>query len=215
MTHERQPGRPTEGQQPIGGGKNAPQSVEVQPTLGPPPIDHTSIGVGLGSDELGASYLSMEERTSAQEAYSPWTPPGGFLPSSSVSFEESAAGMQRAREVYRESLRRQRLARGWWKAKLGKREFTRQRRRGELLSVALDNWWHYWQESPAAREAWFQRHQRGVLAQRALEQELRLQLGPSPSARDVRKAMRRERWAQLHHARSSRQGEPAAPEDDQ
>lgn len=181
----------------------------------PPPVDHAPAANDLGPYELGESHHGTEDLPSTQEAYDPWTPPGGFLLSSSVSFEKSVAGMKRAREVYRESLTRQRLARGWWKAKLGKREFTRQRRRGELLNVTLDNWWHYWQESPAAREAWFQRHQRSVLAQRALEQEFRTRLGPSHSARDVRKAMRRERWAQLHQATSSRQVERAELGDDQ
>jgi hypothetical protein len=36
MKPEQRPGQPTEGQQPFGGGKNAPQPAEPQATHGPP-----------------------------------------------------------------------------------------------------------------------------------------------------------------------------------
>ena len=92
------------------------------------------------SRSLEGDQLTHEHNPTLDE-HDPWRLPGGIhLPGSHVSVDEQLSGSTLARELNREQLRKRRLARQWWKSKLGRQEFTRQRRQGELLNIDLDRW---------------------------------------------------------------------------
>ncbi len=113
----------------------------VPEAVRPPPADRSPEDPDLAGQTTEADDRFREEQVSTPDAYDPWQLPGGVvLLGPPISFEEHVAGWDRARDLHYEHLRKRRVARRWWKAKLGKQEFTRQRRNGELLAADFDRW---------------------------------------------------------------------------
>jgi hypothetical protein len=135
MTPEQRPDCCPSGQEPFGGGANAPRTAEPQATHGPPG------GLTQEDSETPAQAPQPVAPDVSSPPYDPWKLPREVLfPAPYVSAEENMAQWERARNLNREYYRQLRLARRWWKSKLGKQEFTRQRRRGDLFLSDFE-WW--------------------------------------------------------------------------
>lgn len=75
------------------------------------------------------------------EVDDPWRLPGDpTVLGSGIPSGDERSGRTRGKELHLAHLRQRRLARRWWKAKLGKQEYARQLRRGELTGSDFDLW---------------------------------------------------------------------------